>query len=151
MAILANLYRLASRVYLGLTGAPSCVSSGEDLIMTATMLLPTVHGQTTRVETLPSTDAKNRFAQLIERVTRAGKPVVITRNARPAAVMLSIAEYERLVQAAPDPLASLQAGFDRLVASMQTPQAQAGVDALFSSTPEQLGAAAVRAADQDKH
>jgi len=34
---------------------------------------------------------------------------------------------------------------------MQTPQAQAGVDALFSSTPEQLGAAAVQAADQDKH
>src|SRR5471030_1647353 len=135
LAILANLYRLASRVYRGLTGAPLCVSSGEDLIMTATMLLPTVHGQTTRVETLPSTDAKNGFAQLIERVARAGKPVVITRNARPAAVMLSIAEYERLVQAAPDPLASLQAGFDRLVASMQTPQAQAGVDALFSSTP----------------
>jgi antitoxin Phd len=127
------------------------VSFGEDLIMTATMLLPTVHGQTTRVETLPSTDAKNRFAQLIERVTRASKPVVITRNARPAAVMLSMAEYERLVQAAPDPLASLQAGFDRLVASMQTPQAQAGVDALFSSTPEQLGSAAVRAAGQDKH
>ena len=119
--------------------------------MTATMLLPTVHGQTTRVETLPSTDAKNGFAQLIERVTSAGKPVVITRNARPAAVILSMAEYERLVQAAPDPLASLQAGFDRLVASMQTPQAQAGVDALFSSTPEQLGAAAVRAAGKDKH
>jgi prevent-host-death family protein len=119
--------------------------------MTTTMLLPTVHGQTARVETLPSTDAKNRFAQLIERVTRAGKPVVITRNARPAAVMLSIAEYERLVQAAPDPLASLQAGFDRLVASMQTPQAQASVDALFSSTPEQLGAAAVRAAAQNEH
>jgi antitoxin Phd len=118
--------------------------------MTTTMLLPTVHGQTARVETLPSTDAKNRFAQLIERVARAGKPVVITRNARPAAIMLSMAEYERLVQAAPDPLASLQAGFDRMVESMQAPEARAGVDALFSSTPEQLGAAALRAAHQDK-
>jgi prevent-host-death family protein len=126
-----------------------CVSPGEDA-MTTTMLLPTVHGQTARVETLPSTDAKNRFAQLIERVARAGKPVVITRNARPAAIMLSMAEYERLVQAAPDPLASLQAGFDRLVDSMQTPEAAAGVDALFSSTPEQLGAAALRATHQDK-
>jgi prevent-host-death family protein len=118
--------------------------------MTATMLLPTVHGQTARVETLPSTDAKNHFAQLIERLARVGKPVVITRNARPAAVMLSMAEYERLVQAAPDPLASLQAGFDHLVASMQAPKAKAGVDALFISTPEQLGAAALRAAHQDK-
>ena len=36
--------------------------------------------------------------------------------------------------------------FDKLLATMQTPEAKAGVAAAFDATPEELGAAAVKAA-----
>lgn len=104
------------------------------------------HALLADLPTMPSSEAKNGFAQLLERVGRRAKPVVITRNARPAAVVLSVDEYERLVRAAPDPLANLSADFDRLVATMQAPAGQGSVDALFSATPAELGVAARKAA-----
>jgi antitoxin Phd len=115
-----------------------------------TITLSAPHGQTTQVEAMASTEAKNGFAQLLARVTGNRGPVVITRNARPAAVMLSVEEYERLVQATPDPLASLQARFDTLVGTMQTPAGIQAVDALFAATPAQLGDAAAKAASKGK-
>lgn len=54
-------------------------------------------------------------------------------------------------QIVPDPLASLRKGFELLLAEMQTPEAKAGVDALFAATPAELGAAAVKAARTDTH
>ncbi|MCX7512200.1 type II toxin-antitoxin system Phd/YefM family antitoxin [Frateuria hangzhouensis] len=104
------------------------------------------HTLLAELPTMPSSEAKNGFAQLLEQVGRRAKAVVITRNARPAAVMLSVDEYERLVRAVPDPLASLSADFDRLVATMQAPAGQGSVDALFDSAPGDLGAAAAKAA-----
>ena len=104
-----------------------------------------------RLPTMASSDAKNGFAALLERVLRKPEPVVITRNARPTAVMLSVEAYERLVEAVPDPLARLTVEFDALVARMQTPAAQSAVDALFTTTPEQLGEAAVRGAERPGH
>ncbi len=65
----------------------------------------TTHTPLDRLPTMASSDAKNGFAALLERVLRKPEPVVITRNARPTAVMLSIEAYERLVEAVPDPLA----------------------------------------------
>lgn len=104
------------------------------------------HALLDELPTMPSSEAKNGFAQLLDQVRRHTKPVVITRNARPAAVMLSVDEYERLVRAVPDPLASLSAEFDHLVAAMQTPAGQGSVDALFDSAPGELGAAAAKTA-----
>ena len=106
----------------------------------------TIHPPLDRLPTMASSDAKNGFAALLERVLRKPEPVVITRNARPTAVMLSIEAYERLVEAVPDPLARLTAEFDALLARMQTPAAKAAVDALFAGTPAELGAVAVRGA-----
>ncbi len=114
--------------------------------MSHTITLAAPHGLTARVEALPSTDAKNGFAQLIDRVTRLRKPVVITRNARPTVVVLSIEEYERLVTASPDPLAPLRDRFAALVGEMQTGSARGAVDTLFGASPQQLGAAAVKGA-----
>lgn len=48
--------------------------------------------------------------------------------------------------AIPEALKALTDHFDRLVAKMQTPEQKAAVDWLFRATPEELGAAAVRAA-----
>jgi antitoxin Phd len=116
--------------------------------MSHVISLAGARGSATKITSVPSSDAKKGFASLIQRVVRTNKPVVITRNNQPTAVLLSVDEYERLVEAAPDPLASLRKEFDQLLAAMQTPKAKAGVDALFAATPAQLGATAVKAARQ---
>jgi prevent-host-death family protein len=45
-----------------------------------------------------SLDAKNRFGQLLDAAQRA--PVTVTKNGRPAAVVMSIEDYERMRGAA---------------------------------------------------
>lgn len=96
--------------------------------------------------TIASSDAKNGFAALLERVQYRAETVLITRSARPAAVMIPLDEYARLLDSAPNPLKALEAHFDDMVAHMQTPAAKAGVDALFAASPEDLSSAAVRGA-----
>jgi prevent-host-death family protein len=46
------------------------------------------------MRTISSIDAKSRFGQLLEAAQRA--PVTVTRKGRPAAVVLSIEDYERM-------------------------------------------------------
>ena len=99
-----------------------------------------------KLPTIASSDAKKGFAALLERVQYRAETVVITRSAKPAAVVISVDEYTRLLDAAPNPLKALEAHFDHMVAHMQTPAAKAGVDALFGASPEELSAAAVRGA-----
>ena len=99
-----------------------------------------------QLPTIASSDAKNGFAALLERVQYRAETVVITRSAKPAAVVISVDEYARLLAAAPDPLKVLEAHFDDMVARMQSPAAKAGVDALFAASPKDLSAAAVRGA-----
>jgi prevent-host-death family protein len=43
-----------------------------------------------------ATDVKNKFGQMLEAVM--SEPIAIEKKGRPVAVMMSIAEYERLVQ-----------------------------------------------------
>ena len=43
-----------------------------------------------------ATDVKNRFGQMLEAVM--SEPLAIEKKGRPVAVMMSIAEYERLVE-----------------------------------------------------
>lgn len=93
---------------------------------------------------MASSDAKNGFSSLLERVQHGSEPVVITRNSRPTAVMLSIESYQQMLDAVPDPLASLASEFDEMVSRMQTPTARSAIDQLFDATPQELGAAAVR-------
>lgn len=98
------------------------------------------------LKVVSSSDAKNGFAELIERVARSGEPVLITRNKRPAAVVLSVEEYRQLVDATPDPLSPLRERFATIVAGMQTSTGKQAVGRLFAATPAQLGKAAVKAA-----
>lgn len=46
------------------------------------------------MRTISSLDAKNRFGQLLEAAQRA--PVTVTKKGRPTAVVLSVADYERM-------------------------------------------------------
>ena len=50
------------------------------------------------MRTISSVDAKNRFGQLLDAAQRA--PVTVTKKGRPAAVVMSIKDYERMRGAA---------------------------------------------------
>ncbi len=64
-------------------------------------------------------DAKSRLASILRDLGQLGEPVVITRSGRPAGVLLSVDEYEGLLETleilADDELRSaLEAGLDDL-------------------------------------
>ena len=46
------------------------------------------------MKTLPLTEAKSKLSGLVKRVAALDEEVVITRNGRPAAVLVSPAEFE---------------------------------------------------------
>ncbi len=48
------------------------------------------------MKTVPLADAKARFSQLVDQVASRDERVLITRNGRPAAVLLSADEYDSL-------------------------------------------------------
>lgn len=48
--------------------------------------------------TVPLTQAKTRLAKLVAALEEFGEEVVITRSGRPVAVLLSLTEYEGLLE-----------------------------------------------------
>jgi len=46
------------------------------------------------VKTLPLTEAKSKLSGLVDRVQALDEEIVITRNGRPAAVLVSATEFE---------------------------------------------------------
>jgi len=46
------------------------------------------------VKTLPLTEAKSKLSGLVEQVSALDEEIVITRNGRPAAVLVSPSEFE---------------------------------------------------------
>ena len=49
-----------------------------------------------RERTLPATEVKNRFGRVLREVARTGGPIVVERDGRPVAVILSVEKFERL-------------------------------------------------------
>lgn len=47
------------------------------------------------MKTLPLSEAKSQLSGLVEQVRALDEQVVITRNGRPAAVLVSVEEFER--------------------------------------------------------
>lgn len=71
------------------------------------------------METLPLADVKNRLSEVVERVASENDRVTITRNGRPAAVLVSPADLESLeetlaVLSDPKELAALRRGLHDL-------------------------------------
>jgi prevent-host-death family protein len=102
-------------------------------------------GKLVDVPIVTASRLKNEFGTVFEQAA-VGGAVVITKHDTPRAVLLSYAEFEALTASATPALDDLSARFDDLLATMQTPQAKAGVAAAFDAAPEELGAAAVKAA-----
>lgn len=48
------------------------------------------------METLPLSDVKARFSELVDRVEREDDRIVVTKNGRPAAVLMSSDDLESL-------------------------------------------------------
>ena len=103
-------------------------------------------GKLVDVPTVSASRLKSEFGTVLEQATLGGGAVVITKHDTPRAVLLSYAEFMALIESATPALDDLSERFDELLATMQTPQAKAGAAAAFDATPEELGAAAVKAA-----
>lgn len=106
-------------------------------------------GKLVDVPTVTSSRLKNEFGAVFDQAATTGA-VVITKHDAPRAVLLSYAEFEALIASATPALDDLSERFDKLLATMQTPQAKQGVAAAFDATPEELGAAAVKAARAER-
>ena len=107
------------------------------------------HSALAGFETVTASDAKTKFRRMLDTAVREGQ-VVITRYEDPCAVLLSVQEYERLVSATQPSPERLSAELDELLERVQALRAQAGAASLFSMASEELGKAAVAAAEQDE-
>lgn len=96
-------------------------------------------------QVLPATRAKGSFSKLLQDVEK-GDRVVVTKHEAPSAVVVPYKEYEALRAQSERALENMRSRFASLVAEFQTPEFEQGVDALFDSTPQDLGQAAVKAA-----
>lgn len=89
------------------------------------------------METLPLADVKNRLSEVVDRVASQNDRVTITRNGRPAAVLMSPDDLESLeetlsILSNPKELAGLRRGLADLDAgravSLETLKADLGLD-----------------------
>jgi antitoxin Phd len=86
-----------------------------------------------------ATEFKQSVGKYLD-ATRTGR-VIIERQGRPTAVLLSFEEYERLDPGAGRLLDLLSGQFESLVAEMQTEGYQASMESAFEAPAEELGAA----------
>lgn len=91
---------------------------------------------------------KNSTADVLDRVA-AGAAVAITRHDKPRAILVSIEHYERMAGSESNLLNELQEEYRGVLEKMQSPEQKATAKRLFQATPEELGAAAVRAAHKN--
>jgi prevent-host-death family protein len=103
-----------------------------------------------RVQELPTitaTELKNATADVFEQVA-AKQAIAITRHEKPRAILLSVEQYEALAGQRPDWLEKLHEEYRGMLERMQGPEQRAGAEKLFRATPEELGQAALWAAQQ---
>ena len=99
--------------------------------------------------TVSATELKNATADVFEQVA-SRRAVAITRHDKPRAVLLSVEQYEALTgQQNPDWLEKLHDEYRGMLDRMQGPEQRAAAEKLFKATPEELGEAALWAAQQD--
>lgn len=98
-------------------------------------------GRSASAGLVPISEAKNNLSQLVERV-RGRERVVITRNDRPAAVLLSIEDYNEMAASIPDPLVELENRFAGLLSAIASTETNAAGAALFKASSMALGDAA---------
>ena len=95
----------------------------------------------------PSTDLKNAFKSVFQKVLESG-PVSITRNRKREAILLSADLYDQIIKelASRDPLEVLRKDYDKRFATTQSPEASAAYEDAFNASPAKLGRAAAKRA-----
>ncbi len=86
-----------------------------------------------------ATEFKQHVGKYLD-AARTGR-VVIEKQKRPVAVLISVEEYEALNPAASQTIDTLSEEFDALVARMQQPGFHKAMQTAFDAGPEQLGKA----------
>jgi antitoxin YefM len=71
------------------------------------------------MKTLPLAEAKAKLSRLVDQVVATDEEILITRNGRPAAILISPDEYEawketRAIQADPQLMAEIRRGLRQL-------------------------------------
>lgn len=94
---------------------------------------------------IPASEAKNRFASVLECVSK-GQQVFITKHNSTKAVVMSVERYRLLSAATTSLLDKLTAEFDARFERMQTPAVRLGMQKAFDATPDKLAKSAVKAA-----
>jgi antitoxin Phd len=97
------------------------------------------------VESFTITEFKERAREVIDLV-EDHRAIAILRHKMPDAVLISAGDYVEFMKLRRERLNFLSQRYDDMVARMQSPEATAGVDALFNASSEELGSAAVAAA-----
>ena len=100
-------------------------------------------GAITEMPSVAATAAKNSFAKLMQTASRKGA-VAITRHNEPEAVLMSLDEYQALVESGNPHLTKLTTEFDALLEKMQGEHVKRGAQAAFNASPSSLGRAAAR-------
>jgi prevent-host-death family protein len=90
-----------------------------------------------------ATEFKQHVGKYLD-AARTGR-VIIERQKRPTAVLISIEEYEALNPAASHVIDTLSAEFDTLVSQMQRPEFHKAMERAFDASPAALGKAHRRA------
>lgn len=103
--------------------------------------LPLGPGEIGEVDLVSTTDLKQRMSRVLDGVTHR-QPVVIARNDRPTAVLISIEDYTKLIERIPDPIEALRQRFAGLLQRVSAPGAEAASDKVYAATAAELAAAA---------
>src|SRR5579862_5664153 len=86
-----------------------------------------------------ATDFKQHVGRYLD-LARTGR-VIIERQRRPTAVLISVEEYEALNPAASQVIDRLTEEFDSLMARMQRPGFARAMETAFAAAPHELGRA----------
>ena len=86
-----------------------------------------------------ATEFKQRVGKYLD-LARTGR-VIIERQGRPTAVLLSIEEFERLDPASGKLLESLSGEFESLLAAMDSKDQAVAMTRAFDASPDDFGAA----------
>ena len=93
-----------------------------------------------------ATSAKNRFGEILRMAET--EPVYIVKHGKPKTVVIDAVQFEALTQRLRHPddetIASLRKEFDGLVAGMQSPRWQKGIEKLLSASDDELNRVAAR-------
>lgn len=110
---------------------------------------PSVSARIQELPTVSATLLKNSIGEAFDKVAAMGA-VAITRHEKPRAVLLSVEEYQARQKPQEYDLSALEAEYQEMLMQMQTPESKAGAERAFWASPEELGEAALAAANRER-